>query len=73
MNVHSHDVVVIIMEVYGAVEIYIHAFVTSEVQGREHIESFVRFEVFTVVTIKNCVFWEVTPCGSCKNRRFGGT
>jgi hypothetical protein len=22
---------------------------------------------------KNCVFWDVTPCGSCKNRRFGGT
>jgi hypothetical protein len=23
--------------------------------------------------IKNAVFWGVTPCGSCKNRRFGGT
>jgi hypothetical protein len=23
--------------------------------------------------MKNGVFWEVTPCGSCKNRRFGGT
>jgi hypothetical protein len=23
--------------------------------------------------MKNCVFWDVTPCGSCKNRRFGGT
>jgi hypothetical protein len=33
----------------------------------------VRFEVFTVVTMKNGVFWVVTPCGSCKNRRFGGT
>jgi hypothetical protein len=32
-----------------------------------------RFEVFTAVTIKNGVFWVVTPCGSCKNRRFGGT
>jgi hypothetical protein len=20
-----------------------------------------------------CVFWDVTPCGSCKNRRYGGT
>jgi hypothetical protein len=20
----------------------------------------------------NGVFWDVTPCGSCKNRRFGG-
>jgi hypothetical protein len=23
--------------------------------------------------MKNGVFWAVTPCGSCKNRRFGGT
>jgi hypothetical protein len=22
--------------------------------------------------MKNGVFWDVTPCGSCKNRRFGG-
>jgi hypothetical protein len=22
---------------------------------------------------KNAVFWDVTPRGSCKNRRFGGT
>jgi hypothetical protein len=22
---------------------------------------------------KNGAFWDVTPCGSCKNRRFGGT
>jgi hypothetical protein len=35
--------------------------------------SVVRFEVFTAVTMKNSVFWDVTPCGSCKNRRFGGT
>jgi hypothetical protein len=23
--------------------------------------------------MKNVVFWDVTPCVSCKNRRFGGT
>jgi hypothetical protein len=23
--------------------------------------------------MKNAVFWDVTPCGSCKNRLFGGT
>jgi hypothetical protein len=34
---------------------------------------FLRFEVFTAVTMKNGVFWDVTPCGFCKNRRFGGT
>jgi hypothetical protein len=33
---------------------------------------YVRFEVFTAVTLKNGVFWDVTPCGSRKNRRFGG-
>jgi hypothetical protein len=33
----------------------------------------VRFEVFTAVTMKKGVFWDVTPCGSCKNRSFGGT
>jgi hypothetical protein len=33
----------------------------------------VRFEVFTAVTMKNGVFCVVTPCGSCKNRRYGGT
>jgi hypothetical protein len=26
-----------------------------------------------VVTVKNGVFWDVTPRGSCKNRRFWGT
>jgi hypothetical protein len=35
--------------------------------------SVVRFEVFTVVNMKNGVFWDVTRCGSCKNRSFGGT
>jgi hypothetical protein len=27
----------------------------------------VRFEVLMTVTMKNGVFWDVTPCGSCKN------
>jgi hypothetical protein len=31
------------------------------------------FEVFTAVTMKNGVFWDVMPCGSCKIRRFGRT
>jgi hypothetical protein len=34
---------------------------------------YVRFEVFTAVTMKNAVFWNVTLCDSCKDRRFGGT
>jgi hypothetical protein len=32
-----------------------------------------RFKVFTAVTMKNAIFWDVTPRGSCKNRRFGET
>jgi hypothetical protein len=31
-----------------------------------------RFEVFTAVAMKDVVFWDVAPCGPCKNRRFGG-
>jgi hypothetical protein len=30
-----------------------------------------KIKVFTDVNMKNVVFWDVTPCGSCKNRRFG--
>jgi hypothetical protein len=33
----------------------------------------VRSEVFMAVTMKNGVFCDVTPRGSCKNRSFGGT
>jgi hypothetical protein len=33
----------------------------------------VRFEVLTAVTMKNAVFWDMAPCGSCVNRRFVGT
>jgi hypothetical protein len=35
--------------------------------------STVRFELFTAVTMKNAVFWDVKLCGYCKDRRFGGT
>jgi hypothetical protein len=34
-------------------------------------KAYIRFEVITAVTMKNGVFWVVTSCGSCKNRRFG--
>jgi hypothetical protein len=29
--------------------------------------------ISTAQLMKNGVFWYVTPCSSCKNRRFGGT
>jgi hypothetical protein len=31
------------------------------------------FEVFKAATMENSVFWDVEPCGSCKNRCFGVT
>jgi hypothetical protein len=37
-------------------------------QGQRASSHIVRFEVFTAVTMKNGVFWDVMPCGSCKNR-----
>jgi hypothetical protein len=40
---------------------------------RSAVTSNVRFEVFTAMTMKNADFWDVTQCGSGKNRRFGGT
>jgi hypothetical protein len=46
--------------------------ITSSLQSSA-VQCCVRFEVFTAVTTKNAVFWDVTPGGSCKNRRFGGT
>jgi hypothetical protein len=33
----------------------------------------IRFEVFTAVTMKTVVFWDVVPCRSCVNQRFGET
>jgi hypothetical protein len=44
-----------------------------EITQYQNIFISVRFEVFTAVTMKNGVFWDVMPCDSCKNRRFGGT
>jgi hypothetical protein len=38
-----------------------------------NVGSYVRFEVFTAVAMKNGVFWNITPCGSCRHRHFGGT
>jgi hypothetical protein len=38
-----------------------------------YIDFIVGFQVLTAVTMKNSVFWDVAPCRSCMNRRFGGT
>jgi hypothetical protein len=38
----------------------------------QHMKSYVRFEVFTAVTVKNVIFWDIMSCGSYKNQHFGG-
>jgi hypothetical protein len=44
---------------------------TENTNVPKHRKRFVRFEVFTAVTMKNAVFWDIT-CGSCENRRLEG-
>jgi hypothetical protein len=46
--------------------------ILSQYPAQKKSLSYVRYEVFKAVTMKNTVFWDFTPCGSCKNRRFGG-
>jgi hypothetical protein len=45
--------------------------------SEERVASIIRVkrlrELVNCASIENGVFWDVTPCGSCKNRRFGGT
>jgi hypothetical protein len=36
-------------------------------------EIMLRSEVFTAVAMKNAVLWDLAPCRSYVNRRFGGT
>jgi hypothetical protein len=63
--------------VAGFRRLYLSGASISRTHGSPNIEwqpyVYIRFEVFTAVTMKNVVFWVVTPCGSFKNRRFGGT
>jgi hypothetical protein len=37
---------------------------------KENVLESVRVRFLTAVTAKNAVFWDETPCGSCKSRRF---
>jgi hypothetical protein len=49
---------------------------TQLVPHKRHITSpqspprycYVKFEVFTAVTVKNSVFWDVTPCSFCSRK-----
>jgi hypothetical protein len=61
----------------GSIPFYIHTGILALYLRSKYLTNFtvlgVKFEVFTAVTMKSGVFWDVTPCGSCKNRRFGGS
>jgi hypothetical protein len=50
----------------GQLELNLPVFDTSKISF-----NFVKFEVFVAVTMKNAVFWDMTPCGSYKSRHFG--
>jgi hypothetical protein len=50
--------------------IFAHLSAAYAREDRLKKEFYLRFEVFTAVIFKNTVFWDFTPCGSCKNRRF---
>jgi hypothetical protein len=50
-----------------------YLFIKDEYLINKQRKYYVRFEVFTAVTMKNAVFWDVTPCRSCVSRRFRGT
>jgi hypothetical protein len=59
------------MDLYIQLATYLHGIVLIKAQGS--FAAYVRFEIFTAATMKNAIIWDVMPCGSCKNRRFGGT
>jgi hypothetical protein len=37
------------------------------------LNNYVGFDVFTAVTLKVAVFWDVAPYSFCVSRHFGGT
>jgi hypothetical protein len=45
----------------------------ANISKRDNSLYTLRSEVFTAVTMKNSVFWDVKPCGPCKTQCFGWT
>jgi hypothetical protein len=52
--------------------IFLMAYSKAMLKSKGDNKCIVRFEVFTAVTMKNAVFWDVALCRSGVNRRFGG-
>jgi hypothetical protein len=48
-------------------------FIVTAVKTSNLTTNTVRYDVSTAVTMKKAVFWAVTLCCSCKNRRLGRT
>jgi heterodisulfide reductase subunit B len=44
--------------------------IVDEIKEEEEV---VVNEMRKMFKLKNGVFWDFTPCGSCRNQRFGGT
>jgi hypothetical protein len=55
---------------FGAYHFYLQ---DIKIQPARNGISVTGVEGFTAVTMKNGVFWDVAPCGSCKNEHLGGT
>jgi hypothetical protein len=49
---------------------YLSKYYWRETGSTNPWNGFVGFEVFAAMTMKNAVLWNLTPCGSCKNRCF---
>jgi hypothetical protein len=50
-----------------------HALIVFVLPTGEYVNNVlsIRSEAFTAVTMNNAVFWDLMPCGSCKNPPFG--
>jgi hypothetical protein len=48
-------------------------FLSSKLYVVDPADSIMRIVSRTCRNVKNGVFWDVTLCDSCENRRFGGT
>jgi hypothetical protein len=57
----------------GGVRLQRRSAVLSGANRHKRSEYFVRFEVFTAVTMKNVVFWDVALCRSCVKQRSSET
>jgi hypothetical protein len=63
----------LLIPLHASIRLTVYIKSTELIFMKPNFWCFVSFEAFTAVAIKSGVFWDVIPCGSCKNGRFGGT